>query len=89
MGEITLRRVAELAGMSEWCDFVEQESVDSPTGRLRPDMVVNLPSNRKIVIDAKAPLKAYLEAVMSDRRRSEGKMRRARASGENPSSGAL
>jgi DNA recombination protein RmuC len=62
-GEITLRRVAELAGMSDRCDFTEQESVDSPTGRLRPDMIVNLPNNRKIVVDAKAPLKAYIEAI--------------------------
>ena len=62
-GEITLRRVAELAGMVERCDFVEQESVDSPQGRLRPDMIVNLPNDRKIVVDAKATLKAYIEAI--------------------------
>ena len=62
-GEITLRRVAELAGMVEHCDFVEQESTDSESGRFRPDMIVSLPNNRKIVIDAKAPLKAYMEAV--------------------------
>lgn len=62
-GEITLRRVAELAGMVERCDFVEQESTDTPSGRLRPDMIVNLPSGRRIVVDAKAPLKAYVEAV--------------------------
>jgi len=61
-GELTLRRVAELAGMVERCDFVEQESIDSERGRLRPDMIVNLPNNRRIVVDAKAPLKAYLEA---------------------------
>jgi DNA recombination protein RmuC len=64
-GEITLRRVVELAGMVEHCDFIEQESTDTPQGRIRPDMIVNLPNNRKIVVDAKAPLKAYIEAVES------------------------
>lgn len=62
-GEITLRRVAELAGMVEHCDFIEQESMDSEKGRLRPDMIVDLPNGRRIVIDAKSPLKAYMEAV--------------------------
>ena len=62
-GEMTLRRVVELAGMSEHVDFVEQESVDSEKGRLRPDMIINLPAGRRIIVDAKAPLKAYLEAV--------------------------
>jgi len=62
-GELTLRRVAELAGMVERCDFIEQESADTQTGRIRPDMIVNLPSGRRIVVDAKAPLKAYIEAV--------------------------
>ncbi len=63
-GEITLRRVAELAGMVEYCDFYEQESTaDTEKGRLRPDMTVRLPNNRVVVVDAKAPLKAYLEAL--------------------------
>jgi DNA recombination protein RmuC len=62
-GEITLRRVVEHAGMSEHCDFVEQESRDSESGRLRPDMIINLPDNRKIIVDAKAPIKAFLEAL--------------------------
>jgi len=62
-GEITLRRVAELAGMVEHCDFVEQESTESERGRLRPDMIVDLPNGRRIVVDAKAPLKAYVEAA--------------------------
>ncbi|MBI4400548.1 MAG: DNA recombination protein RmuC [Nitrospirae bacterium] len=61
-GEITLRRVAELAGMVAHCDFVEQESVETDEGRLRPDMVVQLPGGRQIVVDAKAVLSAYLEA---------------------------
>ena len=61
-GEMTLRRVAELAGMVPHCDFFEQESVVSEEGRARPDMVVRLPGGRPVVIDAKAVLSAYLEA---------------------------
>jgi DNA recombination protein RmuC len=62
-GELTLKRVAELAGMVERCDFYEQETVDTEDGKLRPDMMVNLPNGRRIVVDAKAPLAGYLEAV--------------------------
>ena len=62
-GEMTLRRAAELAGMSEHCDFNEQETLENETGRQRPDMIVNLPGNRRIVVDAKVPLQAFLEAV--------------------------
>lgn len=62
-GEITLKRVAELAGMVPHCDFVEQETATGEQGRVRPDMVVQLPGGRQIVVDAKAVLSAYLEAV--------------------------
>ncbi len=61
-GEMQLRRVAELAGMSAHCDFREQPHADGET-RLRPDLIVELPNRRQIVIDAKTPLTAYLEAV--------------------------
>lgn len=62
-GEIGLRRVVELAGMTAYCDFYEQESVSTDTGRLRPDMIVRLPNGREIVVDAKAPVDAYMNAV--------------------------
>jgi DNA recombination protein RmuC len=63
-GEMTLRRTAELAGMVEHCDFVEQESVTTDEGRQqRPDMIVNLPGGRRIAIDAKVPLQAFLDAA--------------------------
>jgi DNA recombination protein RmuC len=64
-GEITLHRVAELAGMTEYCDYLEQVTVEAEGGRQRPDMIVRLPSGRKIVVDAKVPLSAYLDATVS------------------------
>ena len=62
-GELTLRRVVELAGLVSRCDFDEQVSLRSDDGALRPDMVINLPSGRCIVVDAKTPLDAYLQAA--------------------------
>ena len=62
-GELTLRRVLELAGMSRHCDFTEQLTLHREEGRLRPDVVVNLPGGRRIAIDAKAALQPFLNAM--------------------------
>lgn len=65
-GELTLKRLAELAGMVEHCDFNEQVHTNTDEGALRPDMIVNMPDGRTLVVDVKTPLDAYLEAVEAD-----------------------
>jgi len=62
-GELTLRRLVELAGMVEHCDFYEQLQLDTDEGRRRPDMVVRMPDGREIIVDVKTPLDAYLSAI--------------------------
>jgi DNA recombination protein RmuC len=65
-GEIQLRRVVELAGMLNHCDFFEQQQEMGDAGRLRPDLIVRLPAGRQVIVDAKVPLEAYLEAIHSE-----------------------
>ena len=64
-GELTLRRIAELAGMVSYCDFYEQQSGEEDDRRMRPDMVVRMPDQRELIVDAKTPLDAYLSAVQA------------------------
>lgn len=79
-GEITLRRLVELAGMVEHCDFQEQVHTSSEEKSIRPDMIVRMPDNRELVVDVKTPLDAYLEAVEAkdDAQRQLGLTRHAR-----------
>jgi DNA recombination protein RmuC len=66
-GEMTLKRVVELSGMSEHCDFKEQESLTTEDdSRLRPDLIVHLPNNRIIIVDSKVPLDAYLDSISKE-----------------------
>jgi DNA recombination protein RmuC len=62
-GELTLKRLAELAGLVEHCDFFEQEHLNTAEGAMRPDMIIRMPDQREIVVDAKTPLDAYLTAT--------------------------
>jgi DNA recombination protein RmuC len=76
-GELQLRRVVEMAGMLQRCDFEEQPGLFSDNGRLRPDLIVHLPGGKQIVVDAKVPLEQFLEAQAA----SDEEMRAARLQG--------
>lgn len=80
-GEIQLRRVVEIAGMVEYCDFRTQESAGTESSRIRPDMIVRLPNERMIVVDSKTPLEGYLESIeaVDERTRAEKLRQHARA----------
>ena len=64
-GELTLKRIAELAGMVDHCDFYEQPQSEDSNSRMRPDMIVRMPDQRELIIDAKTPLDAYLNATQA------------------------
>jgi DNA recombination protein RmuC len=73
-GELQLKRVVELAGMLEHCHFTEQETMQSENGRIRPDVKINLPGGKHIVVDAKVPLDAYLRALEAPDEESRQKL---------------
>jgi DNA recombination protein RmuC len=78
-GELTLRRVVELSGLSSYCDFTEQRAVEGEEGVQRPDLVVHLPNRRQVVIDAKAVLTGYLDAMEATTDEARAKALKAHA----------
>jgi len=65
-GQIQLRNAVELAGMTKYCDFIEQQTITTEGGRLQPDMVIRLPRKRTVVVDSKVSVEAYLESAKAD-----------------------
>ena len=67
-GEVQLKRVLELAGMTEYCDFLDQSSVKTEDNKLlRPDIIINLPGRKNVVVDSKVPLSSFLEFMKEDK----------------------
>ncbi len=90
-GELQLKRVVELAGMIEHCDFDEQHTLTSTNGdrRMRPDVIINLPGGKHVVVDAKVPLDAYLKALEAqDETHAAGAAARSRTAGAHASDAA-
>jgi DNA recombination protein RmuC len=79
-GEMHLRRTVEMAGMVEHCDFCEQQTFQGEDGRLRPDMTIYLPGGRRIIVDSKTPLGAYLDGIEADTAAARTAKMRAHAS---------
>lgn len=79
-GELTLKRIVEMAGMVEYCDFLEQVQRSNEERTIRPDMVIRMPDKRELVIDAKTPMDAYMDAAQTDndRERTQHLQRYAR-----------
>jgi len=74
-GEISLQRIVELAGMVEHCDFIKQDNRQTEDGIIRPDMIINMPDDRQVIVDVKTPLDAYLDAIKTnDKKQHEGFM---------------
>ena len=73
-GELQLKRVVELAGMLEHCHFTEQETIVSENGRIRPDVIINLPGGKHVIVDAKVPLDAYLRALEASDEESRNRL---------------
>jgi DNA recombination protein RmuC len=78
-GELQLRRAVEFSGMVEYCDFTQQESTTSENGRYRPDMIVNLPNGRRIIVDAKTPMHSYLKAIESKEKSKQNTLLKSHA----------
>ena len=65
-GEVNLKRILEFVGLINYCDFDEQVSVETEESRLRPDCVISIPGSRRLIVDSKAPIESYLDALKAN-----------------------